>query len=69
MDIRFDDACLHLRVADDGQGFDPTQPSDGSHYGLLSMRERAADAGGRCTIESTPGRGVEVVAEFPLTGT
>lgn len=67
MDIRFDDASLYLRVADDGRGFDPAQPSDGMHYGLLSMRERAADAGGRCTIESTPGGGVEVMAEFPLS--
>jgi signal transduction histidine kinase len=30
------------------------------------MKERAEDAGGRCTIESTPGSGVQVVAEFPL---
>ena len=67
MDVRFDDSSLCLRVADDGRGFDPAQPSDGMHYGLLSMRERAADAGGRCTIESTPGGGVEVVAEFPLS--
>lgn len=69
IDVRFDDSSLRLRVADDGRGFDPAQPSDGTHYGLLSMKERAADAGGRCTIESSPGGGVEVVAEFPLSAT
>ena len=36
------------------------------HYGLMSMKERAADAGGRCTIESMPGAGVQVIAEFPI---
>jgi signal transduction histidine kinase len=69
VDIRFDAASLRLRVADDGRGFDPGQQSDGTHYGLLSMQERAVDAGGRCTIASTPGGGVEVIAEFPLVST
>jgi ligand-binding sensor domain-containing protein len=70
MEVGFDTHLLRLLVADDGRGFDPRQlPGSGSlaHYGLLSMQERAADAGGRCTIESTPGSGVQVVAEFPLT--
>jgi signal transduction histidine kinase len=30
------------------------------------MKERAADVGGRCVIESKPGEGAQVIAEFPL---
>jgi signal transduction histidine kinase len=69
MEIGFDDDRLRLRVADDGRGFCfPGQGDDtGQHYGLLSMKERAADAGGRCTITTAPGAGVQVVVEFPLT--
>jgi signal transduction histidine kinase len=70
MEIGFDDDRLRLRIADDGHGFPvaPGETADGTgHYGLLSMKERAEDAGGRCTITSAPGAGVQVVAEFPLT--
>jgi signal transduction histidine kinase len=71
MEIGFDADRLSLRVVDDGRGFDPEQPidSDARHYGLMSMKERAVDAGGCCTIESQPGSGVQVVAEFPLAPT
>ena len=33
---------VHLKVSDDGQGFDPEDPhiSAGGHWGLTSMRER-----------------------------
>lgn len=53
-----------LRVADDGVGFTPptelvTLTSSG-HFGLMGMHERAALAGGRLTIEATPGRGTVV---------
>jgi signal transduction histidine kinase len=68
MDIDFDDALVRLRVRDDGRGFDPAASSDRSatQYGLSSMRERAADAGGQLTIHSAPGAGCEVILEFPL---
>ncbi|MEQ1907592.1 MAG: hypothetical protein ABMA15_02165 [Vicinamibacterales bacterium] len=32
--------------------------------GLVTMPARATDAGGHCTIQSTPGSGVQVIAEF-----
>jgi signal transduction histidine kinase len=51
-------------VEDDGGGFDPAAQHDG--LGLVGMRERAALAGGRLTIETAPGRGTTVVAEVPL---
>jgi two-component sensor histidine kinase len=66
VDVAFEDRLLHLRVADDGCGFNPADIDGHAHYGLLSMRERATDAGGRCIVESHPGAGVQVVAQFPI---
>ncbi|WP_326646800.1 sensor histidine kinase [Streptosporangium sp. NBC_01755] len=54
---------LRLSVADDGIGL-PEKVRGG--VGLLSMRERAAETGGSCTIGPRPGGGTEVVARLPL---
>lgn len=69
VEIGFDRRLLRLQVTDDGQGLigNEVETSVGAqHYGLVSMKERAAYAGGRCTIDSSPGAGVRVLAEFPL---
>ncbi len=69
LDVGFTERTLRLCVSADGQGFDPAAAASGGgrHYGLIGMQERAAEIGGRCTIESTPGGGSQVVAEFPLS--
>jgi signal transduction histidine kinase len=51
-----------LEVSDDGHGFAPDAPSGG--LGLASMRERAASAGGKLAIRSTP-RGTTVRMTVP----
>ena len=56
-----------LTVADDGRGFDPDEAPPEGHYGLTMMRERAQVAGGSFTIDSAPGRGTVVTAEFPTS--
>jgi signal transduction histidine kinase len=48
-----------LAVRDNGQGFDPAAGHPG-HFGLDSMRSRAAEIGGRVTITSAPGSGTVV---------
>jgi signal transduction histidine kinase/sugar lactone lactonase YvrE len=69
LNLGFSERTLRLCVSDDGQGFDPesVQKTNGRHYGIIGMQERAAEVGGRCTIESSPGGGAQVVAEFPLS--
>jgi signal transduction histidine kinase len=47
-----------VRIADDGEGFDAAARHDG--HGLTGMRERAALAGGRVRIVSSPGAGTRV---------
>ena len=53
---------LQLTVADDGQGFDPASPGGG--FGLGGMRERAAAAQAKLTIQSAPGAGTRVVVRW-----
>jgi signal transduction histidine kinase len=53
-----------LEVRDDGRGFDAAEGHPG-HFGLESMRSRAAEAGGRVTIASSPGSGTVVRVRVP----
>jgi PAS domain S-box-containing protein len=51
----------HVRIADDGAGFDiPTRAGQTGHIGLVAMRERATIAGGWWTVDSKPGHGTVV---------
>ena len=65
-----EDEQLHLSVRDDGVGFDVASFREravhGASRGLLSLEARAALAGGGLEYDSTPGRGTEVHAWFPL---
>lgn len=60
---------MHVTIEDDGQGFD----RDGvagereGHFGLVQMRERAEELGGRLRIHSGPGRGTRLEIVLPLT--
>lgn len=66
LDTRNDPAHLRISVEDDGQGFDAASTPPGAGIGLLSMRERAAGAGGTFEIRSSA-RGTQVRAILPLT--
>jgi signal transduction histidine kinase len=57
IDFGFADATLKLRIADNGQGFDPAESYDGQ--GLRSMSRRAVALGGRLTVESASGTSIE----------
>ncbi len=57
------DECLVLEIRDDGQGL-PIAYRRG--IGLTSMRERAEELGGTCTITVQPEGGTCVLARLPL---
>lgn len=57
---------LELCVRDDGQGFQPDEPTQG--HGLQSLKRRAAAARGKLVIESSPGRGTSVILRASLAG-
>jgi signal transduction histidine kinase/ligand-binding sensor domain-containing protein len=65
LDYHPDDVTLS--VADDGRGFDfaAMQRESNGHYGLITMRERAAEIGGSLSIASRPPAGTEVTAVVP----
>jgi signal transduction histidine kinase len=56
-----------LAISDNGKGFDPEQGSPEGHYGLTMMRERAQVSGGDFHIDSAPGKGSTVTADFPTS--
>ena len=59
---------LSVRVADDGEGFDPEESADSGipgHLGMDAMRERARLAGGTWQVSSSPGRGTTVEFWLP----
>jgi PAS domain S-box-containing protein len=64
------DHVLHLRVGDDGKGYDVEAAHErarlGYSLGLISMQERVNLAGGRMEIESGPGTGTHIHASFPV---
>jgi hypothetical protein len=45
---------------------DPQLGSYGGHFGLLGMRERASEVGGRLNLESAPGHGTSVRLQVPI---
>jgi signal transduction histidine kinase len=53
-----------MEIRDNGRGFNPAAGHPG-HFGLDSMRSRAAEIGGSLTITSTPGSGTLVRACVP----
>lgn len=60
--LRIEDGLV-LEITDDGCGI-PVEHRIG--VGLASMRERAAEVGGTCLIESTPDGGTRIHARLPL---
>lgn len=59
---------IRLSVTDNGHGFDPSSLQADS-LGIISMRERLRLVDGELTMNSSPGRGTEVVARVRLTET
>lgn len=59
---------LTLTITDDGTGFvpDSSQAPTPLHFGMLSMRERAAKIGGTWKIHSAPGEGTTIQITLPL---
>jgi signal transduction histidine kinase len=69
VELHFEPQCLRVSVIDTGVGFDPAAPRDNAKLGMTSMRERAEAVGGHLYVESAPGKGTRVRAEFPIADT
>jgi signal transduction histidine kinase len=56
---------VELHVEDDGQGFDPSQRTQGNSFGLRIMEERVTHLGGQLAITSNSEQGTRVVVRIP----
>lgn len=66
MTLELSDERVVLVVRDNGSGFDAAAVGDGSsHMGMTSMRERAAEIGGKLKITASPGNGTTVRVSAP----
>ena len=54
-----------MRVTDDGQGFDMTDPRSSSSFGLIGMKERTESLGGEFNVHSEPGHGTSIEVLLP----
>lgn len=62
--VAFTAAALDLLIEDNGRGFE-RGPDNALADGLRNMEQRMADIGGRCGIESRPGRGTQIRLHLP----
>lgn len=58
------DSLIHLRITDDGKGFDPARVETDS-LGIISMRERLRIVGGVLKIVSHQAKGTQIRAQVP----
>ena len=66
--LRVDGDLLEVTVTDDGVGLAASEGGGGAGLGLQSMRERATELGGACTVAPNPGGpGTRVSVTLPLT--
>ena len=69
--MRLESGLLSVSVADDGAGFavggeGRSRSGQPGPQGLRGLLERAGQTGGRCQVESAPGRGTTVRLEWPI---
>jgi len=68
--LDFGAASVRLQIEDDGHGFLVEQrpaPAMARGRGLANMEERVRDLGAQLRLNSTPGRGTRLEAEFPYS--
>ncbi|WP_295548891.1 CHASE3 domain-containing protein [uncultured Pseudacidovorax sp.] len=56
---------VEIEVSDDGRGFDLQQQAGRASHGLAGMRHRVQAAGGKLSVDSTPGQGTRLRAVMP----
>src|SRR5258706_12994627 len=66
MELTFAEKELHLRVNDDGDGFETDSVTGTEGFGLRGMNERAGIIGAQLAITSQPGSGTTMELVWPL---
>ncbi len=66
VDLTGSSKVIHLRIVDDGRGFEPAPVYGKEGLGLVSMRERLLAVGGEIAISSSPLGGTSIDVRVPL---
>jgi signal transduction histidine kinase len=66
VEAKTEEGSLAVAVEDDGTGFETDSAEADSSFGLIGMKERAAQCGGTLDIRSTPGQGTRIEVRVPL---
>ncbi len=69
LSIKADNEFLMVQVEDSGAGFDygaANKAEEIEGYGLYNVMQRAEQMGGKCAVESAPGRGTSVTLTLPV---
>ena len=66
MELHYAPGTIALRIVDDGTGFETRRQAEAGHFGLLTMRERAEQVGGRLQLTSAAGAGTRIEAVIPV---
>lgn len=61
-----DSRAIHLRISDNGKGFDTAQVNSNLSSGLSGMSERLRLLGGHFKVDSARGRGTHISVDLPL---
>ncbi len=65
--LQYKQGKIHLKVKDDGKGFNPREHArSNKSLGLSVMRERAKLAGGTLQMKSAPGLGTQIRLSVPV---
>ncbi|HYL98739.1 MAG TPA: histidine kinase, partial [Blastocatellia bacterium] len=68
LELSFNSGLVGIRVSDDGRGFNPdaAPAASAGHFGLVGIKERVEQLGGRLRLKSSPGHGTEIEVQVPV---
>lgn len=66
VELQWTDESLTITIQDDGRGFDPSDATKTSSYGLRIMEERLAQINGAFSVHSQPNQGVTLRFTVPM---
>jgi signal transduction histidine kinase len=66
VNLQFDERLFHMKIWDNGTGFDPASAAQGGGMGLRGIEERVRNINGKLFIDSSPGNGASMIVEVEV---